>query len=185
VDARQGNYYGYSVPWLGDADGDGERELLVANMNGHVLKYTDVDGNQGGKFTLADSNYLHMKWGQFLAMDLADIDGNGDYDFVLGNFRGGLRLSTFGQQVGIDGGPKTSLEFHVFPNPATQQLTVRPGVAATGMVTVYNLTGTVVARETLAASATSVDVSHLPNGIYVVKLSTNKGAGMQKVVIQR
>lgn len=185
VDVRQGSYYGYAVPWLGDADGDGERELLVANQNGYVLKYTNVDGNLGGEFDLVDTNYLQMTWGQYLTLDLADIDGNGEYDFLLGNYRGGLRLRTFGQPVGIKPSQQRALAFEVYPNPAVQVLTVRTSAPAEGVIKLINLTGTTLIRQEHHSPSTTLDIEHLPNGIYIVAFNNGESTAMKKVVVKR
>ncbi|MEL6536543.1 MAG: T9SS type A sorting domain-containing protein, partial [Bacteroidota bacterium] len=62
--------------------------------------------------------------------------------------------------------------FTLYPNPAQHTLTIQRSLAAEGTIQVINLTGQVVEETILDLPATSytMDVSHLPMGLYWVRL---------------
>ena len=67
--------------------------------------------------------------------------------------------------------PPTAERLIVYPNPATDRLTVE----ATGLdekVRLYNLLGRLVSRASLSSGKASLDVSRLPAGVYVVQVGT-------------
>lgn len=68
----------------------------------------------------------------------------------------------------------------LYPNPATSQVTIE----AEGMteVAVYDLIGQCMMNTVVAGKATTLDLSMLQSGIYLVKVSTKHGSVMEKVV---
>ena len=67
----------------------------------------------------------------------------------------------------------------VFPNPATDRLTILTGRQTPEEVVLYTIEGREVARKTIVMEAT-IDISHLPKGIYVAHC----GARNTKVVVR-
>ena len=68
----------------------------------------------------------------------------------------------------------------LYPNPASSQLTVE----AAGMtkVSIYNLVGQCLMEGKAKDGTASLDLNGLQNGIYLVKVSTQKGSVIEKVV---
>lgn len=66
-------------------------------------------------------------------------------------------------------------KFTVAPNPVVSDLKVTfPASASSTVVAIYNLSGAVVSQTTIAAgtTTTSISVSGLPSGVYIVKYGT-------------
>lgn len=70
-------------------------------------------------------------------------------------------------------------EISLYPNPAHHYLTIKSDLNIE-YITIYNLTGS----EVINANNTTdkIDVSQLPQGIYIVKLKTEKGYYQQKLL---
>ncbi len=82
-----------------------------------------------------------------------------------------------GSHVGIEDAEPV-VEFSVYPNPATDRLAIS-GVNGLNEVSVIDVTG----RTVMTLGATnSIDVSGLAAGVYVVRIATEQGIGMQKFV---
>lgn len=70
--------------------------------------------------------------------------------------------------------------FLIFPNPTNETINVKvDDNVMIKKMEVINQLGQVVIEKNLT---TSVNVSHLADGIYIVKLSTNKGAMTSKFI---
>lgn len=82
-----------SIPELGDIDGDGDMDLLVANKIDPADPSTSrvvLFENEGTRFRLADT--LDLGGSYHLAPALGDLDGDGALDMVLGTWNDGLFL---------------------------------------------------------------------------------------------
>ncbi|MDX1941719.1 MAG: M43 family zinc metalloprotease [Saprospiraceae bacterium] len=80
--------------------------------------------------------------------------------------------------------------FFVFPNPASNELMLDiPSTdEALSQIKVYNMAGTIVLQTSKPAEKNvlmPLDISHLPNGIYVIKIQNGDFTANQKFVISR
>jgi len=87
------------------------------------------------------------------------------------------------------GGPSTGIaspnithDYKVYPNPALNTITIEAG--ASGHVTVADLNGKVLLEQSFNEPTTSVDVSVLNSGVYLVTTSTAKGFQVNKIIKQ-
>ena len=87
-------------------------------------------------------------------------------------------LTMVGQQEQI------SVKMRIYPNPATTSLTLEPGTNTPSTLRIYTLTGQLL-RTQRTQGRTEVDVSDLPEGIYLLELETPEGVARQKLVLQR
>ena len=184
VDARQGYFYGNSVPWLGDEDGDGKRELLVGNYLGRVMKYTGIDENLNGKFTLADGNYLKLNWGGQVGIDVADLNQDGHSDYLLSNYRGGLRILTFAGAVGIGENVKSPVPFLAYPNPANAFVTLSSQHGKPMEGRLFSISGEELLHFTLAPGAQrTLALQSFPPGLYFLSLSDGQRTFREKLIL--
>ncbi|WP_430811192.1 MULTISPECIES: fasciclin domain-containing protein [unclassified Carboxylicivirga] len=76
--------------------------------------------------------------------------------------------------------------FSIYPNPAFDdiniQLGIDPGEVAT--VNIYDVSGQLVRKQDLNATSTALNISDLPNGIYLFKVSIGDDYKIEKVVIK-
>jgi len=82
-------------------------------------------------------------------------------------------------------GLKSEAELEVYPNPNQGQLTIRlgdEGGKAVNMI-LFDLNGKVVYHKTLEDNATqTVDITGLPKGNYILRLSTEEGRTERKII---
>ena len=71
--------------------------------------------------------------------------------------------------------------FGIYPNPATSTLTVENGNATE--ISIFNTIGQKVKQVTAHAEKTVIDVSDLPNGLYLIKLSGNSTSISQHIIV--
>ena len=120
-----------SVAEPGDLDGDGDLDLLLANeldldapdLFNSRIRYFENTGASGPKFTLRDSHYLDYDKRLDLnySPELADLDGDGDLDLLLGRWDG---KHTFYRNTGTPAAP-------VFTREDEDYQSIDPGNYAT------------------------------------------------------
>jgi len=78
----------------------------------------------------------------------------------------------------------TSTDFSVFPNPSEGIITVKGEFAADATATIFDQTGRVVYTVASLTNGTTIDLSSLNKGIYLVGLTNNGVESTQTVVIK-
>lgn len=76
------------------------------------------------------------------------------------------------------------LDVSVYPNPSNGMVTV-DGITEQTKVSVMNSIGQAVFRTSLESDKTRLDLSHLNNGIYILKLETDKAVGVERLRLIR
>ena len=80
---QSGNLQGNAVPRCGDYDEDGEVDCIVGYKSGYVGYYK---GTGDGSFELETDNFFNKPFPVHAAVDCFDVDGDGDFDCLVGNF---------------------------------------------------------------------------------------------------
>jgi hypothetical protein len=76
----------------------------------------------------------------------------------------------------------------VYPNPASQFIVVyNYSMENTRTASLYNMNGTLVQQKQLQQSASRMDVSNLPAGLYILKITDAKRTNIrtEKIIINR
>lgn len=80
------------APALADLDGDGDLDLLLGTWNQGVLIAWNEGDRRTPRWVLADSPLVRLTRGSHTVPALADIDGDGDLDLMVGEAAGTLNL---------------------------------------------------------------------------------------------
>ncbi len=75
---------------------------------------------------------------------------------------------------------------NVYPNPASQTLYVKVlnDVVVSGNMMIYDLAGNLVLQDNYYTGENKFDISTLKRGIYLLKLNSNSGAYIQKLIVE-
>lgn len=180
VDQTQ-SFFGFSTPFVfPDAN---DFQLFCGSYSGRIHHYKGLKGNLNGSWqpvTMVADSLIYD--GFRTAVSLNDINGDGKWDMLLGNYSGGLSL-LYGLIVNTsvsewDG--ETSLR--VFPVPASETLYWElPQSGKVTRIAVTDLNGRIlINRAAVAEGHGSVDVSGLSSGLYLLRMHFSSGA--EKVV---
>lgn len=93
-----------------------------------------------------------------------------------------LRYIQYAAPVGIE---STNADSHceIYPNPATSQVNIKSEQNIRN-VTVYNTAGTAVINVSPSAGMVTLNTSALSNGAYIVRIVTDSGISVQKLIIR-
>ena len=170
------SYFGYSVPTLFKI---GEETLLaVGSEQGKMFLFKGLNADFGLAFTDVSEHWsdyvcnFENRFGLRSTSSLADLNGDGTLEMVVGNFSGGLELLNGNIAVNQGVEETESVGFHVYPNPAQGCVTIE----GTGRITITNLLGQMV----LTKEIDGKDTIELPQGMYFVNL----GGEIRKIMVE-
>lgn len=81
-----------TVPTLGDLDGDGDLDLLIGESSGQLNLYRNVGSTSAPRFELVSDEFQYLDVGRRSAPLLADLDGDGTLELLIGAEDGTLQL---------------------------------------------------------------------------------------------
>lgn len=183
-------FVGFATPFFGPIDNTGIPYLLTGSSSGRIHRFDGFQsGNTTVNFPMIDTIYSGLKLGGRSSVAVADVDGDGWYDMVLGNVLGGVKLYKQVQLVST-GVPDVAVTsgFDLFPNPASTVVHMkRADNAAAASVRVYNPSGQVIMTSHMAAGESSVtlDLSRFSSGIYLVAVDGGSGVLVRRVTVVR
>ncbi|HTF05057.1 MAG TPA: FG-GAP-like repeat-containing protein [Bacteroidia bacterium] len=188
IDVRQPGWYsGFSTPQL--FNDNGVYSLVVGSERGWLYRYDNIDGNLSGNFTLSDSMYVSWREGGQSAPAIADMNGDGLYDIIIGNYAGGVSFFMGDNNVSTANSTMNDENLvSVFPNPADNSLTLKtdfaPGDKSTYQL--VDLSGKEVGGGKILNQYTTIDCSHLAPGMYICTIhGPNEMVINRKIVISR
>jgi hypothetical protein len=176
---------GYACPFI--YDDSGSYKLLVGNELGYVFRYGNIDGNLTGTFSVIDT-VINGEEGGRVCPGMGDINDDGLFDLLVGNYAGGVALFFRDNPVSVQ--THNSVEagpgMEIYPNPADGQTEIQfsnlnPG--RKNLLNVFDVTGQKVLSLPCSAPALTLDVSSLSSGIYLVQLEEGKHSITRKLVV--
>ncbi len=160
--------------------------LYTGSNRGTVFQYY-VSPNQlrGGAFALLDSNFLKKDVGQKSTIAMADFNGDGKPDFIVGNSLGGLNFFSSVQidPSGIDEKTNADFTWNLFPNPARNQVIIASQNTETSTVEIYSSVGELVSKEIFSGSI-SISTEKFSSGIYFVKMLQSGNSTAKRLIIR-
>ena len=168
-----------------------QERLVVSNANGKVYIFNHIDklmmsvgpavidsiNLMQGQYTLSNGGF---------GITMADIDGDNKPELLAGNPQGGLVL--FKNQITPDGIKQTQLSqstVKYYPNPTSHLLQLQS--ITNNKINACNLMnqlGQSIIQQNIDAFAGELNVSSIPNGVYILKITTANGIQFEKIIKQ-
>lgn len=137
---------------------------------------TDGDGNSA---MAADS--LEIEANTYTEFQIAGFDWVSTYTiFILAEDEDGftdqrqISISSLSNITGTDKGTFTADEFKLYPNPAEEQMYVEFTSTEPAVLRIINLQGQEIFQKPVHSAEEIIDVKHLPKGIYLVNMETQR-----------
>lgn len=164
---------GYSVPFL-YRDADDQVILLCGSEVGGIHRYNGITGNISGIWNKTDSIRYGLLDGMRTGVVMYDFRGTGNYDLIVGNFRGGLSFwGTNEESAGTSSIAEVRPKpFTIMPNPAQHHVHIVWHGAPSPDVRVQLLDGTGRLVRTLVMQGTQADMGleGIAPGLYTLRL---------------
>ncbi len=174
------NSVGFTNPQF--VDSAGNYILYCGSFSGGIYRYTNIDGNLGGTFTLEDDTLKDIWEGARTAPAIADINGDGLLDMLIGNYSGGLSLYKGDLNSSIEELAVQQLNSSVFPNPTHSMLSVSvEGNGARVAATLFDITGRVIEQRSFRMR-TELDLGRLEAGTYILFLTSEGNSSSHRIV---
>lgn len=166
--------YGFSVPFIGKIDNTGKDYLLVGSQTGELYRYDGFqNGNTTMPYTRIDSAYAAIKIvGNYTAPAVADLDGDGKYEMVVGNILGGLYFYFQLFNSDVETTWNTQNELQLYPNPARDYLAIsHRQLNKESVLQVYNTMGQQMdISYQFSGNNITLQTGNLPQGLYFISV---------------
>ncbi|PSR01731.1 MAG: hypothetical protein BRD50_08350 [Bacteroidetes bacterium SW_11_45_7] len=176
VDVRQPGFIeGYSRPQVTKLDATAQPYLLVGAKAGYVHLYEfDRDSLTSGAFPEITDQLTQTDHGERVQAAVADLNGDQDREMIIGNYRGGLKLFSQSDSIGI--GIKdqsvSTFDLSLFPNPAEEQITIRFSKADQDQKTIIKMFNT------------RGKAADIPSGLFFVRIQKGGKQATRKVILR-
>ena len=185
-----------SAPTFADLNRNGNLDLICGSATGTLFIYMDIQTNLNGVmypeqdflFNPLTSKYETRNFGNKVHPAAALLNGDSIPDLMIGNRKGGMYYySSHSLITATVENVQSDASFTVYPNPASQTLTINSsnGILSYAMT---NILGQQVQyyNGNSPLQYVNADVSKLPDGIYILNIRDgNGGVAKQKVVVSR
>lgn len=176
------SYYGFSTPYF-FYNQAGQTRLLVGSEQGEIFYFTGIDGNLTGAFTKSDSLFtlignepLELKNGIRTGAAIAELNGDGFMEMIVGNYSGGLHFyneNTTPQVLEVKENQVD--QANISPNPVGNFLHINiPENSGDNLfyVEIYSSEGKLLKSQNIHLSKNNaIEVSSLKSGIYICKIN--------------
>jgi hypothetical protein len=174
---------------LHDLNNDGKPDLIQTFGINQATSHMQVYVNQAmtGDFTTTTfgTPVILPTLARPVGITFSDIDGDGTTEIVVCNFDSD-KISVFGKQnvsVGLRS-YATKPVLNIFPNPTHGLLKIENPESAVAQLLLTDITGRIISRiSVLAHSDLSVDIQHLPAGMYYLSVLRETGDYNYKVLL--
>lgn len=166
-------------------------ELFLGYDDGKILQFNNIDGNVTGLYDTLSLDFMGFWQGRNSSIAVADLDGDGERDFVLGNIRGGISFyrPSYVDTTTSHNVLAQSSSFSLFPNPNQGEFVVKweAPLEAGGQLFLFDLMGRLIEQQQLVQGQqySSFQLTDLPAGQYLLQYRSKTGQQeVQKVIIR-
>lgn len=173
INDAQGNILSETfLNWLGDTWVNDSRKIYTYDTYGNALSGINEKWQGGSWIPDMQTSYLYYKREYLCILNIPVYR----YDATYRSFTSGL-----------DDLNKNRNFFSISPNPANNQIRIdlEKNSLNPAEMTIMDLTGKIVRKETLKTQQSRIDLSNLENGLYFLHIMGNNRFDTEKLIIQK
>ena len=190
-----GQAYGFSQPFV-YKDNSGTLKLLVGAQNGEVYEY-NIDParlrSANDTFAVIDSDFIGQSVGQNATISVADINGDGLNEYLMGTATGGIMMYSDsiwdpGTILGNNDIVPNKRQLSIYPNPAKDYFicSFDNVTFANPKTEVYDLLGQQLFPDvSLNSGKVIVNSDALCNGFYMIRITDAGKTYTGKVILNK
>ncbi len=157
-----------------------------SSVNGHVRIYAyttgmwqQIGGDIDGEASFDEFGYSVSlsSDGNIVAVGAMNNDGADTTD----SGRGHVRIYNFATGINEN---ITDSHFSIYPNPTTGLVIIKNEECRMNNVSVFDIYGKEVLETEVGSQKTEIDLSKEAKGIYIIKVTTNKGVVVEKIILE-
>ena len=181
--------FGFSTPFLFENGND--VELLSGSEQGEIFYFKKVRQNINGEFPESDSLFALINDPSFkipngyrTSAAITDLDNNGYFDLVVGNFSGGLQYFAdvmkppVNQDIDEIG---NRIDLKVFPNPCKDWLNIKlKDYSRPVDIRIFDQIGNIVFS---GRDEFKINTSGFKNGVYYLNIQVNESFLSRKFIV--
>ena len=175
---------------LGDANSDGQQDLLIGDNSGALKIYSDFKNQNAAQF-VADSLLLYNMvlglelpsyGGNFLSPAMADLNGDDFPELALGFAGGGMQLwvNRFGPNA--VSGKKSDSRVPAWPNPVKAGGKIQT-VSPHAMLSIWNSAGQKIADGKTEADGSYLIPKNLPAGLFQMVIQQKEKISFYRIQV--
>ncbi len=152
---------------------------ITYNLDGGTATNSSSYSIESETISLADATkdgYAFIGW-----YDNATFTGDAITEITTGSI-GNIELWAKFDKATATGQDINATSIKLYPNPADTYVSIES--QGKGQVSIYSLGGNLVLSQTINQSTEQVDITHLLNGTYVVKIETPETSYTQKLIVK-
>ena len=165
-----------------DADNDGDQDVLISGYeNSSPNRNTRLYSNNGsGVFTEETSEAITGINNADIA--IGDVDGNGTKDIIIVGYSTTRITEMYKNSGAVLKLENTQIEkgLDIYPNPTIGKLFISSQASKVVKAKLFDITGRIV--QNIKATTSMLDITNLPKGIYMLKLSFKDTSIVKKVI---
>ncbi len=166
---------------------DDDEYLFAGYKAGNINLYKNFTNHIYDKLNPEIEEYMDIDVGSNSAPAVADIDGDGYLEMLLGTKRGGLEFWKTDIKV-KDGLSTTDYDFDtkikIYPNPFQNEIAIdiSNNFGKNTTYSIYNTVGSLLTKNKLYKGNNKIKLNMLENGVYFIKVSSETNSKTIKII---